>query len=50
MTVFGQPAAANLTVTSSPVTVFTDRQFPAGPQSHPHAVPIPYTDVRWVMW
>lgn len=46
MTVFGQPVTAHLTVTSSPVTVFASRQFHAGPQSHP----IPYADVRCVIW
>lgn len=44
MTVFGQPVAAHLTVSSSPVTVFAGRQFHAGSQSHP----IPFTDVRCV--
>ncbi|XP_076614423.1 zinc finger protein GLIS3 isoform X2 [Chaetodon auriga] len=51
MEVFGQAAAANLTVTSSPMTVVTGQQYAAGPAaplppSHPHSVPIPHTDAR----
>ncbi|KAK9532399.1 hypothetical protein VZT92_009781 [Zoarces viviparus] len=51
MEVFGQPAAANPTVASSPVTVVTGRRStarPAAPQppTHPHSVQIPHTDAR----
>ncbi|XP_045922154.1 zinc finger protein GLIS3 isoform X3 [Micropterus dolomieu] len=51
MEVFGQPAAANLTVTSSPMTVVKGQRFTAGPAephppSHPHSVQNPHTDAR----
>ncbi|XP_074474197.1 zinc finger protein GLIS3 isoform X1 [Sebastes fasciatus] len=51
MGVFGQPAAANLTVTSSPMTVVTGHRYTAGPAaqhppSHPHSMQIPHTDAR----
>ncbi|XP_035524450.1 zinc finger protein GLIS3 isoform X2 [Morone saxatilis] len=51
MEVFGLPAAANLTVTSSPITVVTGQQYTAGPSAphpptHPHSVHIPHTDAR----
>lgn len=51
MEVFGQPAAAaNQTVTSSPMNVVTGQQYTAGPAaSHPHGVQIPHTDVRWAI-
>ncbi|XP_029301387.1 zinc finger protein GLIS3 [Cottoperca gobio] len=50
MEVFGQPAAANLTVTSSPMTL-TGHRYTAGPAaqhppSHPHSVQMPHTDAR----
>ncbi|XP_010785502.1 zinc finger protein GLIS3 isoform X2 [Notothenia coriiceps] len=50
MEVFGQPAAANLTVTSSPMTL-TGHRYTAGPgaqhpPSLPHSVQIPHTDAR----
>ncbi|XP_042364951.1 zinc finger protein GLIS3 isoform X3 [Plectropomus leopardus] len=45
--VFGQPAAANLTVTSSPMTILTGHRYTAQhPPSHPHNVQIPHTDAR----
>ncbi|KAJ4926095.1 hypothetical protein JOQ06_008278 [Pogonophryne albipinna] len=48
MEVFGQPAAANLTVTSSPMTL-TGHRYTAGPEAQhppslPHSVQIPHTD------
>ncbi|XP_068430621.1 zinc finger protein GLIS3 [Clinocottus analis] len=51
MEVFGQPAAANLTVTSSPMPIVTGQRYtprPAAPQppTHPHSVQIPHTDAR----
>ncbi|XP_034752743.1 zinc finger protein GLIS3 isoform X3 [Etheostoma cragini] len=51
MEVFGQPATANLTVASSPVTLVRGQRCTAGlsaqhPPSHPHSVPIPHTDAR----
>ncbi|XP_070706612.1 zinc finger protein GLIS3 isoform X2 [Pempheris klunzingeri] len=51
MEVFGQPAATNLTVASSPITVVTGQWYTAGPAaphppSHPHSVQIPHTDAR----
>ncbi|XP_023275268.1 zinc finger protein GLIS3-like isoform X2 [Seriola lalandi dorsalis] len=51
MEVFGQPAAANLTVISSPVTIVTGQPYPVGPAaphppSHLHSVTIPHTDAR----
>ncbi|AWP15283.1 putative zinc finger protein GLIS3 [Scophthalmus maximus] len=52
MEVFGQPAAAYLTVTSSPMTVVTGQTYTAGlavpppPPSHLHGVNIPHTDAR----
>nr|XP_020474303.1 zinc finger protein GLIS3-like isoform X2 [Monopterus albus] len=51
MEVFGQPATANLTVTSGPMTVVTDQPFIAGPAvphppSNSHSVLIPHTDAR----
>ncbi|XP_054468580.1 zinc finger protein GLIS3 [Anoplopoma fimbria] len=51
MEVFGQRAAANLTVTSNPVTVVTGQRYtarPAAPQlpTHPHSVQIPHSDAR----
>ncbi|XP_039636088.1 zinc finger protein GLIS3 isoform X1 [Perca fluviatilis] len=51
MEVFGQPATANLTVTSSPVTLVKGQRCTAGPSaqhppSHPHSVQIPHTDAR----
>ncbi|XP_040013601.1 zinc finger protein GLIS3 isoform X2 [Xiphias gladius] len=51
MEVFGQPAAASLTVTSSPMTVVTGQPYTAGPAaphppSHLHSVTIPHTDAR----
>ncbi|XP_059214213.1 zinc finger protein GLIS3 [Centropristis striata] len=47
MEVFGQPVAANLTVTSSPMTVVTGQRYTAQhPPSHPHSVQIPHTDAR----
>lgn len=54
MEVYGQPAAANLTVTSSPVTLVTGQRYTAGPAapqppSHPHSVQIPHTDARWAI-
>ncbi|XP_070781138.1 zinc finger protein GLIS3 [Enoplosus armatus] len=54
MEVFGQPAAANLTVTSSPMTVVTGQRYTAGPAaahppSHPHSVQIPHTDARSIL-
>ncbi len=54
MEVFGQPAAANLTVISSPMTVVTGQRYTAGPAaphppSHPHNMQIPHTDVRWAI-
>ncbi|XP_049460534.1 zinc finger protein GLIS3 isoform X2 [Epinephelus fuscoguttatus] len=49
MAVLGQPAAANLTVTSSPMTVVTGQRYTAQhPPSHPHSVQIPHTDARSV--
>ncbi|KAK5852071.1 hypothetical protein PBY51_023575 [Eleginops maclovinus] len=52
MEVFGQPAAANLTVTSSPMTL-TGHRYTAGPAAQhppslPHSVQIPHTDARSV--
>uniref|UniRef100_UPI0037E6FF71 zinc finger protein GLIS3 n=1 Tax=Semicossyphus pulcher TaxID=241346 RepID=UPI0037E6FF71 len=45
--VFGQPAAANLTVTSSPLSLVTGQRYTAPyPPSHPHGVQIPHTDAR----
>lgn len=51
MEVFGQPAAANLTVTSSPVSVVTGQPYIAAshPPSNSHSVPVPHTDARWVI-
>ncbi|XP_077943933.1 zinc finger protein GLIS3 isoform X1 [Gasterosteus aculeatus] len=51
MEVFGQPAAANLTVTSIPMTIVKGQQRTARPAeqhppTHPHSVPIPHTDAR----
>ncbi|XP_032395251.1 zinc finger protein GLIS3 isoform X4 [Etheostoma spectabile] len=51
MEVFGQPATANLTVASSPVTLVKGQRCTAGPSaqhppSHPHSVQIPHTDAR----
>ncbi|KAG7224039.1 hypothetical protein INR49_015296 [Caranx melampygus] len=51
MEVFGQPAAANLTVTSGHKTVAADQPYTAGPAaphppSHPNSVTIPHTDAR----
>lgn len=51
MEVFGWPAAAHQTVTSSPMNVVKGQQYTAGPAaphppSHPHSVQIPHTDVR----
>lgn len=52
--VFGQPAAANLTVTSSCMAVAAGQQYTAGsagphPPSLPHTVQIPQTDARWAI-
>ncbi|KAM7368987.1 hypothetical protein PAMP_013287 [Pampus punctatissimus] len=49
--VFGQPAATNLTVTNSPMTVVTGQPYIPGPgashlPSHPHGVQVPHTDAR----
>lgn len=51
MEVFGQPAVANLTVTSSPVAVVTGQPFMATPHlpSNLHSVAVPHTDARWVI-
>ncbi|XP_008286009.1 zinc finger protein GLIS3 [Stegastes partitus] len=52
MDVFGQAAAVNLTVTSSPMAVVTGQRYTAGPAApHPqsHSVPIPHTDARSVL-
>lgn len=54
MEVFGQPAAANLTVSSSAVTVASGQPHiaePAAPHppSNSHIVSIPHTDARWVI-
>ncbi|KAL6096893.1 glis3 [Pungitius sinensis] len=51
MEVFGQPAAANLTVTSIPLTIVTGQQRTARPAAqqpptHPHSVQIPHSDAR----
>ncbi|XP_040915192.1 zinc finger protein GLIS3 [Toxotes jaculatrix] len=51
MEVFGQPAAATLTVTSSPMTVAAGQPYTAGtaaphPPSNFHSVTIPHTDAR----
>ncbi|XP_034403208.1 zinc finger protein GLIS3 [Cyclopterus lumpus] len=51
MEVFGQPAAANLTVTSIPMTIVTGQRYTARPAAqqpptHPHSVQIPHTDAR----
>lgn len=52
--VFGHPAGANLTVTSSPMTVVTGQPYTAGPAaphppSHPHCGQVPHTDARWAI-
>lgn len=54
MEVFGQPAASNLTVTSSPMSVVTGQRYLAGPAappppSHPHSVQVPHADARWAI-
>lgn len=54
MEVLGQPAAANLTVTSSPITDVTGQPYTAGPTaphppSHSHSVTVPHTDARWAI-
>jgi len=54
MEVFGQPAAANLTVTSIPMTIATGQRCTARPAAHqppthPHSVQIPHTDARWAI-
>lgn len=51
MQVFGQPAVADLTVTSSPVTAVTGQPCMAAshPPSNSHSVPVPHTDARWVI-
>ncbi|XP_034566138.1 zinc finger protein GLIS3 isoform X2 [Notolabrus celidotus] len=54
MEVFGQPAAPNLTVTSSPMTVAPVQRYTAGPAvphppSHPHGVQIPHTEARLLL-
>lgn len=51
MQVFGQPAVANLTVTSSPVTVVTGLPYMAAshPPSNSHSIPVAHTDTRWVI-
>lgn len=51
MEVFGHPVVANLTVTSSPVTVVTGLPYMAAshPPSNSHSVPVPHTDARWVI-
>ncbi|XP_026212289.1 zinc finger protein GLIS3 isoform X2 [Anabas testudineus] len=48
MEVFGQPAVANLTVTSSPVAVVTGHPYMATPHlpSNLHSVAVPHTDAR----
>ncbi|KAM8742923.1 zinc finger protein GLIS3 isoform 3-T3 [Acanthopagrus schlegelii] len=51
MEVFGQSAASNLTVTSSPMSVVTGQRYLAGPAappppSHPHSVQVPHADAR----
>ncbi|XP_041667460.1 zinc finger protein GLIS3 isoform X2 [Cheilinus undulatus] len=48
MEVFGQPAAPNLTVTSSPMSVAPLHQYTAAPHppSHPHGVQIPHIEAR----
>ncbi|GLD75418.1 zinc finger protein GLIS3-like protein [Lates japonicus] len=51
MEVLGQPAAANLTVTNSPITDVTGQPYTAGPAaphppSHSHSVTVPHTDAR----
>lgn len=52
--VFGQPAGANLTVTSRPMTVVTGQPCTAGPAaphppSHPQSMQVPHTDGRWAI-
>ncbi|KAM9841667.1 zinc finger protein GLIS3 [Aulostomus maculatus] len=49
--VFGQPAGANLTVTTSPMTVVSGHPYPAAPHppSYPHGVQVPHTDARSLM-
>ncbi|XP_030598987.1 zinc finger protein GLIS3 [Archocentrus centrarchus] len=51
MDVFGQAAAANVTVTSSPMTAVKGQPYTAGPvvphpPSQPHSVPVPHSDTR----
>ena len=47
MEVFGQPAAANLTVTSSPMTIVAGQRHAA--QHPPLHQQIPHTDARWAI-
>lgn len=47
MDVFGQAAAVNVTVTSSPVTAVKDQPYTAGPAvPQAHSVPVPHSDTR----
>ncbi|XP_065822056.1 zinc finger protein GLIS3 [Labrus bergylta] len=46
MEVFGQPAAANLTVTSSSLSVAPLQRYTADLPSHPHGAQIPITEAR----
>lgn len=50
MQVFGQPASANLTVSSGPVPMDTGRQYTVGPPPwYPQSTQVPHADARWVM-